>query len=151
MRSNLNFNPRDNFGNISSFIKIIKNKQFDKLINIDGIGETQLNSLKNFFSDQLNVRIVTELQNVMHIESQSLVKDGVLKNKSFMFTGKLEGISRAEAKSLVEKNSGITLSNVGKNLNYLVIGSKPTKRKVDKAKTLGVNIISLEDLKKLLN
>ena len=140
-----------NFGNISSFIKIIKNKQFDKLINIDGIGETQLNSLKNFFSDQLNVRIVTELQNVMHIESQSLVKDGVLKNKSFMFTGKLEGISRAEAKSLVEKNSGITLSNVGKNLNYLVIGSKPTKRKVDKAKTLGVNIISLEDLKKLLN
>ena len=141
----------DNFGNISTFIKIIKNKQFDKLINIDGIGETQLNSLKNFFSDQLNVRIVTELQNIMHIESQSLVKDGVLKNKSFMFTGKLEGISRAEAKSLVEKNSGITLSNVGKNLNYLVIGSKPTKRKVDKAKTLGVNIISLEDLKQLLN
>tara|TARA_B100000886_G_scaffold340030_1_gene307548 strand:- start:2196 stop:4208 length:2013 start_codon:yes stop_codon:yes gene_type:complete len=141
----------DNLGNISSFIKIIKNKQFDKLLNIDGIGETQLNSLKNFFSDQLNVKIITELQNIINIESQSLAKNGVLKNKSFMFTGKLEGISRAEAKSLVEKNSGITLSNVGKNLNYLVIGSKPTKRKVDKANTLGVKIISLDELKKLLN
>ena len=141
----------DNLGNISSFIKMIKNKQFDKLLNIDGIGETQLNSLKNFFSDQLNVKIITELQNIINIESQSLAKNGVLKNKSFMFTGKLEGISRAEAKSLVEKNSGITLSNVGKNLNYLVIGSKPTKRKVDRAKTLGINIITLEDLKKLLN
>ncbi len=140
-----------NLRNISSFIKIIKNKQFDKLLNIDGIGETQLNSLKNFFSDQLNVRIVTELKNIIEIESHSLVKNGILKNKSFMFTGKLEGISRAEAKSLVEKNSGITLSNVGKNLNYLVIGSKPTKRKVDQAKILGVKIISLEDLKELLN
>ena len=106
---------------------------------------------KNFFSDQLNVKIITELQNIISIKSQSLAKNGILKNKSFMFTGKLEGISRAEAKSLIEKNSGITLSNVGKNLNYLVIGSKPTKRKVDKAKTLGINIISLEDLKKLLN
>ena len=46
-----------------------------------------------------------------------------------MFTGKLDGISRAEAKSLIEKNSGITLSSVSKNLNYLVIGEKPTKKK----------------------
>ena len=68
-----------------------------------------------------------------------------------MFTGKLAGISRAEAKSLIEKNSGITISNVTKNLNYLVIGEKPTKRKIDQAKNLGIKIISQEDLKKLLN
>ena len=46
-----------------------------------------------------------------------------------MFTGKLEGISRAEAKSLIEKNSGTTLSSVSKNLDYLVTGDKPTKKK----------------------
>ncbi len=68
-----------------------------------------------------------------------------------MFTGKLQGISRAEAKSLIEKNSGITLSNVSKNLNFLVIGEKPTRKKLDQAKTLGVEIISQNDLKKLLN
>ena len=68
-----------------------------------------------------------------------------------MFTGKLNGISRAEAKSLIEKNSGITLSNVSKNLNFLVIGEKPTKKKLDQAKFLGVKIISQDDLKKLLN
>ena len=68
-----------------------------------------------------------------------------------MFTGKLDGISRAEAKSLIEKNSGVTLSNINKNLNYLVIGEKPTKRKIDQAKILGIKIITQIDLKKLLN
>ena len=68
-----------------------------------------------------------------------------------MFTGKLDGISRAEAKSLVEKNSGSTLSNVSKNLDYLVVGEKATNKKVELAKNLGINIISLEELKKLLN
>ena len=68
-----------------------------------------------------------------------------------MFTGKLEGISRAEAKSLIEKNSGTTLSSVSNNLNYLVTGDKPTKKKIDQAKSIGVKIISLKELKKLLN
>jgi len=68
-----------------------------------------------------------------------------------MFTGKLNGISRAEAKSMVEKNSGITVSSVNKNLNYLIVGDKPTKRKLDQAKLLDVEILSLDGLKKLLN
>ncbi len=141
----------DNVKNISSFLEIIKNNKFDKFINIDGIGETQINSLKNFFSNNKNVDILIELKNVLNIESQNSVKNGILKNNTFMFTGKLEGISRAEAKSLIEKNSGTTLSNVSKNLNYLVIGEKPTKKKLDQAKILGVKIISKEELLKLLN
>ncbi len=141
----------DNVKNISSFLEIIKNNKFDKFINIDGIGETQINSLKNFFSNNKNVDILIELKNVLNIESQNSVKNGILKNNTFMFTGKLEGISRAEAKSLIEKNSGTTLSNVSRNLNYLVIGEKPTKKKLDQAKILGVKIISKEELIKLLN
>ena len=68
-----------------------------------------------------------------------------------MFTGKLEGISRAEAKSLIEKNSGTTLSSVSKNLDFVVIGQKPTKRKIDQAKALGIQIISQNELKKLID
>ena len=74
-----------------------------------------------------------------------------MKNKTFMFTGKLDGISRAEAKSLIEKNSGTTLSSISNNLNYLVIGDKPTKRKVDQAKKIGIKIIYQDQLIKLLN
>ena len=68
-----------------------------------------------------------------------------------MFTGKLNNMSRAEAKSLIEKNSGSTLSSVNKNLDYLVVGEKPTKRKIEQAKNLGINIISLDELKSLIN
>ena len=91
------------------------------------------------------------MEKILNIEFQIIKKNGVLKNKTFMFTGKLDGISRAEAKSLIEKNSGITLSNVSKNLNFLVIGEKPTKRKLDQAKVLGVKIISQDELKKLID
>ena len=137
--------------NISNFIEIIKKKQLDQFLNIDGIGETQIISLKTFFSNNSNFKILTELSKILNIENQILTKNGVLKNKTFMFTGKLQGISRAEAKSLIEQNSGKTVSNLNKNLDYLVIGEKPTKRKVDQAKTLGIKIISQIELKKLLN
>ena len=141
----------ENTKNISSFIKIVKSKKFENFLNIDGIGETQVNSLKKFFTNKLNVNIIIDLDKILSIDSQKYKKTGILKNKSFMFTGKLNGISRAEAKSLIEKNSGITLSNISKNLNYLVVGDNPTKRKVEQANNLGIKVITLDTLKKLLN
>ena len=140
-----------NVKNISTFVDIINQNQFDNFLNIDGIGETQINSLKSFFSNQINYKIFIELIDILEIKSQNLVKDGPFKNKTFMFTGKLDGISRAEAKSIIEKNSGATLSNISKNLDYLVIGEKPTKKKIDVAKKLGIEIITQFELNKLLN
>ena len=64
-----------------------------------------------------------------------------MKDKTFLVTGKLVGISRAEIKSLIEQNSGTTLSTVSKRLSYLIVGDKPTKRKVESAKNLKITII----------
>ena len=141
----------DNVKNISNFIEIIKKNNFEKFLSIDGIGETQVRSLKSFFSNQRNVNIIIDLKKVLNVESQNSNINGMLKNKTFMFTGKLEGMSRAEAKTLIEKNAGVTLSGVSKNLNYLIIGEKPTKKKIDQAKKLGIKILSQKDLKELLN
>ena len=113
--------------------------------------QRKINSLQKFFSNQLNIDVLEDLKKILNIQNENLNKSGILKNKTFMFTGKLIGISRAEAKSLIEKNSGTTLSSITKNLNFLVIGEKPTKRKVDQAKNLGIKIISQDDLKKLLD
>ena len=141
----------ENVKNINDFILIIKEKKFYKFANINGIGETQINSLKNFFSDDLNQKIFIELKNILVVQNENINKSGILKNKTFMFTGKLDGISRAEAKSLIEKNSGTTLTSISKNLDILVIGEKPTKKKVDDAKQLGIKIISQKQLKELLD
>ena len=68
-----------------------------------------------------------------------------------MITGKLEDMSRAEVKSIIEKNSGKILSSVSKKLSYLITGDKPTTKKIEQAKDLGIKIISQKELIKLLD
>ena len=78
-------------------------------------------------------------------------KNGLLKDKTFMLTGKLDGMSRAEAKSLIEQNSGKIISNVNKKLDYLIIGEKPTIKKVKLAKELNIKVITQKEWGELLN
>ncbi|WP_440917356.1 NAD-dependent DNA ligase LigA [Candidatus Pelagibacter sp.] len=134
------------------FLNLSKENKIDDLLNIDGIGETQITSLKKFFLNKTNLKVIQDLQKILNIKKTIENKtDGVLSDKIFMFTGKLTGMSRAEAKSLIEKNSGTIISNVSKKLDYLIVGEKPTKRKVEAAKELKIKIIDQSQLHKLLN
>jgi len=139
------------FQSKANFSKMTKNFKFDLLSNIDGIGETQINSLKKFFSDEVNINVIKKLVSEMNINDIKQSKEGKLKNKTFMFTGKLIKISRAEAKSLTEQNSGKILSNVTKNLDYLVIGEKATAKKIKQANELKVKVIKQSEWEDLLN
>tara|TARA_A100001011_G_C14290497_1_gene835955 strand:+ start:549 stop:2579 length:2031 start_codon:yes stop_codon:yes gene_type:complete len=140
------------FETFKKFKELSKNKKYNDILNIDGIGETQINSIKNFFSSSINLRILNELEKVLNIKNLKIEKkDGLLKDKSFLVTGKLNNISRAEVKSLIEENSGTTVSSVSKKLNYLITGEKPTKRKIESAKMLKIKIINQEEFLKMLN
>ena len=139
------------FLNAKSFSDLTKKFNFNSLANLDGIGETQIRSLKNFFSDQINLNVVKELISILNIRNAVQNTKGKLMNKTFIFTGKLTNISRAEAKSLTEQNSGKILSNVSRKLDYLVIGEKPTPKKVKQAKELSIKVIDQLEWKKLLN
>ena len=98
------------------------------------------------------MNILKELEKVLIIKDARIKdKNGLLKDKTFMITGKLNGISRAEAKSLIDKNSGTSVSNISKKLNYLIIGDKPTKKKVDMAKELNISILDQKQFLKMLN
>ena len=81
----------------------------------------------------------------------SKIIDGKLKSKSFLITGKLQGISRAEAKSIIEINSGKILSSVSNKLDYLITGEKPTTKKVNMAKDLKIKILSQKQWKEMLD
>ena len=141
----------ENSKTILNFLDTVSKKKFQEFLNVDGIGETQVNSIEKFFKNKLNFEIVLELNRILSIQNKKVNNKGKLKNKTFMFTGKLSNISRAEAKSLVEKNSGSVLSTVSKKLNYLVIGDKPTNKKIELAKKVEVEIISQSEFDKLLN
>ena len=96
--------------------------------------------------------MLKELNELLDIKDAVLSKsNGLFTNKTFMITGKLEGISRAEAKSVIEENSGSIISNVSKKLDYLIIGEKPTKRKIDLAKDFKVKILSQDEWLNMLN
>ena len=135
-----------------NFFKLPDGKNIESLSNIDGIGVTQIQSIKNFFLNKTNTKVLSELDKSLEIINANLINNkGLLKNKTFMLTGKLNGVSRAEAKSLIEKNSGKIISNVNKKLDYLITGEKPTTKKVNTAKDLSIKVINQNELMKMLN
>ena len=138
--------------NSKNFLLLSKNDNLKEIENVDGIGETQIQSIKKFFNLKINKEILSELDKLLAIEdSQKLNDDGLLRNKTFMFTGKLTNMSRSEAKDLIEQNSGSVISNVSKKLDFLIIGEKPTKRKIENAKELKIKIITQSEWLKMLN
>ena len=132
----------------SSRIEILKN-----LKDLDGIGDTQILSIKNFFKNSRNTEIVKNLITKLNIENyKEINKKGKLSNTNIMFTGSFKKISRSEAKTLTENLGGKVLGSVSKKLNILVVGdSKPTKKKIDKARELKIKIYSESDWYKFLN
>jgi len=140
-----------NLKSLKNFISLAKSRKFDDLINIDGIGETQINSIKNFFNNDTNLKVLKNLDELLEVKDAEKSKiGGPLNNKTFMFTGKLSNMSRSEAKSLIEQNSGLIVSNVTKKLDYLIIGEKPTNRKVEAAKNLGIKILDQSSWLKMI-
>ncbi len=137
--------------NLKSFLNLLKKDKIKELINIDGIGETQVKSLEKFFQNKTNIKVVEKLSEILSVKDREVKSKGKLKNVSFMFTGKLQNISRAEAKSLIEENAGSIVSSVTKKLDYLVTGEKPTNRKVEQAKNLGIKILTQKEWSDLMN
>ena len=123
------------FISIGAFIQLKDNNKRENilknLIELDGIGETQVDSINNFFSNKKNVEIVQNLSGKLNIKSHAPKNiNGKFSNKRLMFTGGFKNMSRSEAKSIVENNGGKVLGSVSKKLDILVVGdSKPTKKK----------------------
>ncbi len=138
----------------SELFNLTKRKNILKnLYDLDGIGDTQVQSLEDFFSNQKNSNIIQSLMSVLQISDfKKINKKGKLSNKNIMFTGGFEKMSRSEAKALAEENGAKILGSVSKKLDFLVIGnSKPTKKKIDKAKDLKVDLMTEENWYDLLD
>ena len=135
-----------------NFFRLSEESNIESLSNIDGIGITQIQSIKKFFLNKINLKVLSQLEKNLTIKDIILINnDGLLRNKTFMLTGKLNGISRAEAKSLIEQNSGKIINNVNKKLDYLIAGEKPTLKKINTAKGWNIKVINQAEWLKMLN
>jgi DNA ligase (NAD+) len=136
----------------SNFFSLSGESNIENLAIIDGIGITQIQSIKKFFLNKTNLNVLSELEKNLLIKDIILINNnGLLKNKTFMLTGKLNGISRAEAKSLIEQNSGKIISNVNKKLDYLITGDKPTLKKINTAKNWNIKVINQTEWLQMLD
>ena len=145
------------FTSIKDFSKLFdlnaRKELLINLVDLDGIGDTQIQSIDNFFLNKTNSKFIRNLINKLTIKNYSTQNTGgKFSNKKLMFTGGFQKMSRSEAKAIAEKNGGKVLGSISKKLDLLIVGdSKPTKKKIDQAKKLNVKIVIEKDWNKLLD
>ena len=120
----------------------IKNATFEEILEIEDIGEIIAQNIVDFFEDEDNM---TEIQRLFDVGvspiSQTENKSNVLAGLTFVLTGTLPNYARPEMTKLIEENGGKTSSSVSKNTSYVLAGEEAGS-KLDKAKSLGVPILS---------
>ncbi len=131
----------------------LMNVSEDLLLELDEIGPKIAESIVNFFSEEKNRELIEKLrQGGVKVEMESVEegeKDISLAGKSFVFTGGLETVSRSEAKEMVLSKGGKVSSSVSKKTGFVVVGKEPGS-KYEKAKELGVTILTEEKFKELI-
>ena len=138
-----------NYKNMNNLITSFVGEEID--VNVSGLGVSIISDIHKYFNNANNKQIIENLLQVVNIlpYTETSVDSHKLLGKSFLFTGSLETLSRAEAKSIVEKNGGVLLSKVSKKLDFLVVGASPGS-KLKEANTLGVTVISEQEFQYML-
>lgn len=135
----------DHYVTIEDFLKT----DAEELEKVPEIGPKVSTAILQFLKDK---RWQTEMKNLLksgiEFEKPKRSNEGPLKGFSFLVTGTLP-VKREQAQQFIEENGGKLLSSVSSKLSYLVVGDDPGS-KVDKAQTLGVKMISWEELQALV-
>lgn len=122
----------------------------EKLQSIEGIGDVVAESLQLWLVKKQNRKLVSDLiKNGVKVESVASKKQGKLSGTSWVFTGTLSGLTREEASAKVIAQGGEVVGSVSKNTSYVVAGADPGS-KHDKARKLGVRIVSEQEFNKLI-
>ena len=120
------------------------------LYDLEGVGPTLVRQIVSWFSDAGNGVLLDKLRAAgLQLQREPAAQTvGALNGLSFVLTGTLPTLSRAEAKALIEKHGGSVKSSVSKKTHYVVAGGNPGS-KATKAKALEIPVITEEELRAL--
>lgn len=129
------------FQNIDSLL----NASLEEISSIDTLGSVIAESVVMYFNTPQNIELIDSLKkHGINMAFKSSVKNQKLNGKTFVLTGTLENYTRGEASQIIENMGGKVSSSVSKNTSFVLAGADPGS-KVDKAKKLGIKIISEND------
>ena len=127
---------------------------FEELIAVDEIGVRIAESIIAFFEVEDNLEMVQRLREAglkfEMTEPEKPMSDR-LKGKNFVISGVFQNHSRDELKALVEENGGKNTGSISKQTDYILAGENMGPAKLEKAKSLGIPIISETDFENMLN
>lgn len=117
----------------------------EELLSVREVGPQVAQSIRSFFENQQNRDVIARLL-IAGVSPRATTKQvgGRFTGKTFVFTGTLTRFTRDEAKALVEKEGGHAAGSVSKKTSYVVAGSEAGS-KLDKARSLGVTVLSEEE------
>jgi DNA ligase (NAD+) len=123
----------------------------EQLLAVPEVGPEVADSIAEFFGIEKNRSIFKKLQDagVVMLPAQTPMLQSSLKGKTFVFTGALQHITRPQAEEMVRLRGGKASSSVSAKIDYVVAG-EDAGSKLEKARKLGVSIISEEEFSKLL-
>jgi DNA ligase (NAD+) len=122
---------------------------YDELIGIEGIGASMAADILDFFAEPHNREVLDDLAATLSIAAvEAPASDSSIAGKTIVFTGSLETMTRAEAKSRAESLGVKVAGSVSKKTDFVVIGADAGS-KAKKAQDLGVTILSEEDWRAL--
>lgn len=135
-----------NYISFDNFQNSMKNKDTEKLLSIDGIGNAMAKDIVEFFNEEHNILIIQKLLNYVTVKNyeQKTIINSVFNEKTIVFTGTLEHLTRAEAKALGIKLGAKVAGSVSKNTDYVIVG-KDAGSKAKKAIELGIKILNEEE------
>jgi len=137
-------------GTTAKDAKNVKGKKVDEIAMVPGVGPVVAESFRHFLADKENVALVERLRAAgLRFEEKTAGGPRPLAGKKFVLTGTLEQQSREQATELVLSLGGSVSSSVSKKTDYVVAGASPGS-KYDRAKELGVKIISEAEFVKLV-
>src|SRR5579863_10701314 len=124
----------------------------EELELVPEVGPKVSTSISDFFSEPANQKLIKKLREagVRPTAEKREVKSQKFAGKSFVFTGGLANRSREEAGEIVQKHGGKVSGSVSKKTDYVVVGTDPGS-KYDKAKELGVPVLTEKEFEKLID
>lgn len=131
-------------------IDLVMNASVDDILQIDGFGKIMAESVVEFFSSDSTKELIEKLKEAgVNMKSTNVVEDTRFSGMTFVLTGTLPTLKRAEASKIIESFGGKTSSSVSKKTTYVLAGEEAGS-KLDKANKLGVQVISEEEFKEMI-